>query len=253
MGISWVDSHCHLDFPAFDGDREAVIARARAAGVTDVVVPGVRPDAWDRVAAVACEPGIHAAYGLHPWWAGDYRAQHLAMLEARLAAGQAVAVGECGLDFARDIDRELQRHWFVAQLELASAYGLPVIVHAVRSLDHVLHELAAFPGLAGVIHGFSGSRQQAERGMAAGLMLGIGTSVARRGRLGDIVRTMPVENLLLETDAPDRPLSGERGEPADVVAVAGAVCALTGMAPGELAAATTDNAKRLLGLGGSDG
>jgi TatD DNase family protein len=242
---AWVDSHCHLDFPAFDADRPAMLARARAAGVADFVVPATTPDTWGRVAALAAEPGVHAAYGLHPWWAGDYRPQHLEMLEDRLASGQAVAVGECGLDFARDIDSELQRQWFVAQMRLAADHGLPVIVHAVRSLDAVMHEISAFPGLSGVVHGFAGSRQQAERCIATGFMLGIGPALTRSARLRDIVRAMPMDALLLETDAPDRPLSGTRGEPADVVAVGEAVSAIRSMASAELARGTSANAKRL--------
>ena len=249
MAPSWVDSHCHLDFPAFDTDRDAVLDRARAAGVADFVVPSVSATHWHDVLALTREPGVHAALGLHPWWAAGHRPEHLEALAGHLAAGNAVAVGECGLDFARDIDREAQRHWFTAQLRLAADYGLPVIVHAVRALDQVLHEIAAFPGVSGVIHGFSGSRQQAERCVAAGLMLGIGPAVAGSERLQGIVRVMPVECLLLETDAPDRPLAGSRGEPADVVPVGEAVAAIRRLEPEVLAEITRANAHRLFGWG----
>jgi TatD DNase family protein len=244
---AWVDSHCHLDFPAFDADRPAVLARAREAGVTDIVVPGTTPDAWGSVAAVASEPGVHAAYGLHPWWSADYRPEQLQALAEHLGSGQAVAVGECGLDFARDIDRELQRQWFTAQLRLAAEYGLPVVVHAVRALDAVLGELSAFPGLAGVIHGFSGSRQQAERCVAGGFMLGIGPALTRSAKLRAVLRSVPAECLLLETDAPDRPLSGARGEPADVAMVGVAAAEAKRMAPAALARVTSANAQRLFG------
>ncbi len=247
MAPSWVDSHCHLDFPAFDTDREAVLDRARTAGVTHVVVPGTGAAGWDGVLALANESGVHAALGLHPWWTAGHRPEHLETLEAHLTAGRAVAVGECGLDFARDIDRDLQRHWFVAQLKLAADYGLPVIVHAVRALDQVLHEIAAFPGLGGVIHGFAGSLQQAERCVAAGLMLGIGPAVARSEKLQGIVGAMPAACLLLETDAPDRPLTGSRGEPADVVQVGEAVATIRRMAPAALAQITTANTHKLFG------
>lgn len=245
MATSWVDSHCHLDFPAFDADRAAVMARARAAGVTDFVVPGTTAERWRHLADIASEPGVHVAYGLHPWWSGEHRPEHLDVLEKHLGARQAVAVGECGLDFTRDIDRNLQRHWFTAQLRLAADYDLPVIVHAVRALDAVLSALQSFPGLTGVIHGFAGSRQQAERCAAAGFMLGIGPMVTRSSRLRALVRSMPTEWLLLETDAPDRPLAGERGEPADVVAIAEKVCAIKSIGSVELSEATSDNAKRL--------
>jgi len=245
MATLWIDSHCHLDFPAFDADRAAVMARARAAGVTDFVVPGIRTECWQRLAELEAEPGVHVAYGLHPWWTGEHRPEHLDGLKEYLGAGRAVAVGECGLDFARDIDRNLQRYWFEAQLRLAVDHGLPVIVHAVRALDAVLSALQPFPELTGVIHGFAGSRQQAERCVAAGFMLGIGPMVTRSSRLRALVRTMPTECLLLETDAPDRPLAGERGEPADVVPIAEAVCAIKSIGSVELSEVTSNNAKRL--------
>jgi TatD DNase family protein len=245
MAPSWVDSHCHLDFPAFAADGEAVLARAREAGVTDVVVPSVAAEGWLGVLRLAGAPGVHAALGLHPWWAAEHLDAHLDLLRSHLGAGEAVAVGECGLDFARDIDRSLQLRWFREQLRLASAYGLPVIVHAVRALDAVLQELRAFPGLTGVIHGFSGSLQQAERCIAAGFMLGIGPMVATSARLSAIVRDMPLDSLLLETDAPERPLAGSRGEPADVVQVGGIVAGIRHMEAAALAGATAANAYRL--------
>lgn len=251
MAPTWVDSHCHLDFPAFAADRDAVLDRARHAGVTDIVVPATSAAGWDGILALCDESGVHVALGLHPWWAAEHRDEHLQTLKAHLAAGRIVAVGECGLDFARDIDGELQLHWFRAQLRLAADFGVPVIVHAVKALDRVLHEMAAFPGITGVIHGFAGSAQQAGRCIEAGLMLGIGPAVARSARLRGIVGEMPAESLLLETDAPDRPLAGERGEPADVVRVGEIVAEHKRMTPAVLAGATGANAQRLFGWGES--
>jgi TatD DNase family protein len=252
MAPTWVDSHCHLDFPVFDADRDAVLARARAAGVTDIVVPSVAAAGWLGVLRVAGASGVHAALGLHPWWTDAHRPEHLTLLRDHLVAGRVAAIGECGLDFARDIDPERQRYWFMEQLRLAADFGLPVIVHAVRALDAVLHTLAAFPGLAGVIHGFNGSRQQAERCVAAGLMLGIGPAVARSQKLQALVRDLPAACLLLETDAPDRPLAGSRGEPADVVPVGRMVAEIRHMEAAALAAATAASASRLFAWGRGD-
>lgn len=249
MAPSWVDSHCHLDFPAFDADREAVLARARTAGVTDLVVPATRAAGWDAILGLAGHAGVHAVLGLHPWWTAEHRPEHLEALRRHVEAGKVVAIGECGLDFSRDIDREQQRRWFAAQLELAAEHGLPVIVHAVRALDAVLAEIAAFPGLAGVIHGFAGSREQAERCMERGFMLGIGPMVARSEKLRDVVQAVPVESLLLETDAPDRPLQGSRGEPMHVAAVGEAVAGIKQMQPAALAEITSANARRLFAWG----
>ena len=144
-----IDTHCHLDAPAFDGDREAVLARARAAGVTDVVVPSVEPGGWGRLVAFgASHPGVHVALGIHPQAlhgldpAGDDR--HLADLESLLARGGAVAVGECGLDGpgageGAPLDR--QRAVLRGHLAIARRLGLPVLLHSLRAHDAMLAEL----------------------------------------------------------------------------------------------------------------
>ena len=135
-----IDSHCHLDAPEFAADRDTVIARARAAGVVAQVIPAIRAADWPALAALCGrEPGLHAAYGLHPLYLAEHADAHLQELRERLAAGGAVAVGECGLDyFVEGLDPALQRHFFRGQLALAQAFGLPVIVHARRAVDAVI-------------------------------------------------------------------------------------------------------------------
>lgn len=250
-----VDSHAHLDDDAFDADRDAVLERARAAGVRRFVVPGIDAASWPRIQALcARHPGLFPAYGLHPLFLPQHRPEHLDALRARLADGTAVALGEIGLDFfVTELDRATQRHYFDAQLQLGKELSLPVIVHARRAVEEVLLMLRDVPGLRGVVHSFAGSEQQAERLYGMGFHLGIGGPVTyeRAHRLRRIVARMPIEHLLLETDAPDQPLAGHQGqrnEPARILDVLHSVARLRGEAPAAIAAATSANACRLFGL-----
>lgn len=250
-----VDSHVHLDDGAFDADREAVLERAHAAGVRLLVVPGIDAASWPRIEALcARHAGLYPAYGLHPLFLPQHRATHLDALRERLAAGTAVALGEIGLDyFVTELDPATQRHFFDAQLQLAKELSLPVIVHARRAVEEVLLMLRAVPGLRGVVHSFAGSEQQAGRLYELGFHLGIGGPVTyeRAHRLRRIVARMPIERLLLETDAPDQPIAGyqgQRNEPARILDVLHSVARLRGEAPDAIAFATSANACRLFGL-----
>lgn len=252
-----VDSHCHLDAPEFDADRDAVIARARAAGVTDQVIPAIRAGDWPALAALcAREPGLHAAYGMHPLYLADHRETHLASLHERLSLGSAVAVGECGLDyFVEDLPADAQRLYFRGQLSLAREFELPVIVHARRSVEEVIHTLRDYPGLRGVVHSYSGSEEQAHQLWKMGFLLGIGgpVSYSRAHRLRRIVAAMPLEFLLLESDAPDQPLAvqrGQRNEPASIASVLDEIAGLRPEPRERIAAVTTANARRLFRLDG---
>jgi TatD DNase family protein len=250
-----VDSHVHLDDAAFDADREAVLARSLAAGVRALVVPAVDRPSWDRIDALQRQhDGVHAAYGLHPLYMARHRPGHVEALAGWLERHRAVAVGEIGLDFYHgDADAGLQRDCFRRQLQLARELRLPVILHARRALEEVILTLRAHPGLRGVVHSFSGSEEQARQLWRLGFHLGIGGPVTygRAQRLRRIVAAMPLEFLLLESDAPDQPDAahrGQRNEPARVPEVLHCVAGLRGQAPEEIAAATTANADRLFGL-----
>jgi len=250
-----IDSHCHLDAPEFDVDRDAVVARARAAGVTIQVIPAIRAADWPGLAELcAREHGLHAAYGLHPLLLAEHREAHLPLLREHLARSQAAAVGECGLDFfVEGLDPELQRLFFRGQLAIAHELGLPVIVHARRAVEEVVHTLRAFDGLLGVVHSYSGSEEQAQQLWKLGFMLGIGgpVSYSRAHRLRRVVSAMPLEFLLLESDAPDQPLAeqrGQRNEPACITGVLDAIAALRPESRDVIAAATTANAQRLFNL-----
>ncbi len=250
-----VDTHCHLDQVEFEHDRDAVIRRARAAGVTRQVVPATTAEGWPGLRKVCGgSAGLYPAYGLHPMFLASHCREHAAKLKAWIETENPVAVGECGLDyFMPDPDRELQAWYFDAQLRLARDFDLPVIVHARRAVDEVIAAIRRIGSLRGVVHSFSGSQQQAEALWRQGFMLGLGGPVTyeRATRLRRLAATMPVEWLLLETDAPDQPDAnhrGQRNEPARLIHVLDTIAGLRGVPRETLASATTANAERLFRL-----
>jgi TatD DNase family protein len=253
--IPLIDSHCHLDDAAFAADRPAVLERAAGAGVRAVVLPAVSARYWPRLREVAagCD-GLYAAYGLHPMLLPEHLPEHLAELEQWLERERPVAVGECGLDFyVEDLDRQAQLEYFVAQLRLARDFDLPVILHARRAVDEVLKYIRRYPGLRGVVHSFSGSLQQAQRLFQLGFRVGLGGPLTypRAQRLRSVAAQLPIEAIVLETDAPDQPglaQRGRRNEPAFIVEVLETLADLRGEMPEAVGRATTQNARALFGL-----
>ncbi|MCB9764993.1 MAG: TatD family hydrolase [Alphaproteobacteria bacterium] len=249
--MGWFDSHCHLDFPAFDADRDAVVDRARSAGVEAILVPGVASPAWGRV--LACRARypdlVHVALGLHPAFLDQVPVADLdaalAELGPRLQGAGAVALGECGLDKLCAVPLDLQIRVFRTQLELAARLDLPVLLHCVRAHGLMLELLAPFAPLQGVLHSYSGSAELVPRYAAMGLMFSFSGSVTRprARRIRAAARAVPAERLLVETDAPDQPPEGapsRRNEPAHGRLVIEALEALRG-------AAVPDNRGALLG------
>lgn len=251
----FVDSHCHLDAAEFAHDQDLVLARARAAGVIAQVVPAIRvADFAELRELCACHADLHAAYGLHPMYLADHAPAHLAVLREWIERERPIAVGECGLDFfIEDPDVDMQREYFQHQLELAREFDLPLIVHARRALDEVIAGIKHHAPLRGVVHSFSGSSEQARELWKLGFLIGIGGPITydRAQRLRSLVAQMPLEYLLLETDAPDQPLAGHRGqrnEPAFLPEVAQVIARLRGIDVAAVAAATSANARRLFAL-----
>lgn len=250
-----IDSHSHIDVEAFDADRGEVIERARSAGVKRQIVPAIALSGFANLRDICREqPGLHAGYGLHPMYLDEHRPEHLDELSDWIERERPVAIGECGLDFyVENLDRDTQYEYLDRQLELAREFDLPLILHARRAFDEIAAALRRVGGLRGVVHSFSGSEEQARALWKLGFHLGIGGPVTyeRAKRLRAIVATMPIEWLLLETDSPDQPLSGHRGErnePACLVEVLDTVASLRHEAREAIAAATTANAERLFGV-----
>jgi TatD DNase family protein len=250
-----IDSHSHLDVAEFDTDRSDVLARARAAGVTRQIVPAIDAAGFTCVRELcADESGLFPAYGLHPMYLAAHLPEHLDELAQWIEREKPVAVGECGLDFfVPGLDAEIQRHYFQRQLELAREVELPVIVHARHALDEVTAAIRRTAKLRGVVHSFSGSAEQAQQLWKLGFCIGIGGPITypRARRLREIVATMPLDFLLLETDSPDQPLHGHQGarnEPALLAEVCACIADLRGVEPHLISQATTRNCERLFNL-----
>lgn len=208
-----VDAHCHFDFPEFDGRREQVLAQARNLGVSRLVIPGVTRRHWERVVATAAGlPEVFYCLGIHPWFVQEHGQDDLRILENLLArkGGRCVGLGECGLDRLRgELSRQLP--WFEAQVDLAARLGCSLVIHSVRTHDEVHSVLKArgFHGKA-LVHGFSGSYQQACKLVDLGCFIGIGGVIThpRAKKTRDTVSRLPLDALVLETDAPDMPPEG---------------------------------------------
>jgi TatD DNase family protein len=245
------DSHVHLDAPEFDADRARVLSDAREAGVGEMLIPTVTAAGWPALHAL-CEsdPDLHPAYGLHPCHLDRHSDSQLTALTDWLRAYPAAAVGECGLD-GLEPDHDRQVRLLHGHFEIAHRFDLPLVLHARRAFEEVILQLRRFgKPLRGVVHSFSGSAEQARELWKLGFHVGIGGPVThpRANRLHELVTNLPIDSLLLETDAPDQPGArhkGERNEPAFLVEVLHTVARLRGENPQELAQATTANARRL--------
>ncbi|WP_426800870.1 TatD family hydrolase [Xanthomonas campestris] len=250
-----IDSHCHLDAGEFDADRAAVIARAQATGVMQQVVPAITAASWPGLReACALAPGLHPAYGLHPIFLDQHRPEHLELLAEWIARERPCAIGECGLDFFLEgLDAQTQRQYFDGQLQLAKRFDLPLIVHARRAVEEVIARIKAVGGIRGVVHSFAGSPEQAQQLWKLDFMIGLGGPVTypRANRLRGLAAQMPLQHLLLETDAPDQPdaeIRGQRNEPARLRTVLDCIAQLRGEPAEAIAAQTSANARRLFGL-----
>ncbi len=251
-----IDSHCHLDIDAFAARRARLLSRARAAGVTRMVLPGVDRPGWHALFALCrAEPGLYPAPGLHPLYLAEHRPDDLAELAAAIQRERVVAIGEIGLDyFFPDANRQGQQQLFEQQLRLAATAQLPVLLHVRKAHDQVLATLRRLRFRhGGIVHAYGGSRQQAEQYIGLGFALGIcGTiTYSRARRVRAIAAAMPTASLVLETDAPDIPLAAHRGEenlPEYLPEILTSLAELRQTPVEPLARATTSNALRTLGL-----
>ena len=249
-----VDSHAHLDFPQFDNDREAVVERAREAGLAAILNVGADLASSRAAVALAAQYDfIYAAVGVHPHDAKTVTPAVLGELRALARHQKVVAVGEIGLDYYRDLSpRPVQRQVFADQLALATELALPVVIHDREAHDDVLATLRGWQG-TGVIHSYSAGLERLEEVMALGFFASISGPVTfrRAHRLRAVAAAVPLERLLVETDCPyltPVPYRGRRNEPAYVRYVAEAVARARGISDEALARATADNARRLFDM-----
>ncbi len=262
----WIDTHCHLDAAEFDTDRAAVIERARAAGVAQIVLPAVVHANFETVRLLAHAHRFAYALGIHPLCVEKAADDDLVRLRDALAEHRdderLVAIGEIGLDhFVPGLDRDRQAHFYAAQLRLAREFGLPVIVHVRRSADSLLKYLRQVPVAGGIVHAFNGSEQQAEAFVERGFKLGFGGAMTfeRALQIRRLAQSLPLDAIVLETDAPDIPPqwlyrtaqeraagASSRNEPGELPRIARSLAELRGLSLDELAAATTRNARAAL-------
>ena len=279
--LFWIDTHCHLDAPEFDGDRSDMRRRALAAGVRHCVLPAVAVSNFDTVRLLAHEFGDSYALGIHPLCVKNAQDGDLALLDAELGLrkndSRLVAVGEIGLDFfvpelTQSPLRERQEYFYREQLVLARKHELPVILHVRRSADRLLKHLRelvpAGQGWTGIGHAFNGSQQQAGEFIKLGFKLGFGGAVTfdRALQLRRLAADLPLSALVLETDSPDIPphwlyktaeqrsqgQAQRRNEPAELPRIAAVVAQLRGIPIEALADAAWANSTvalpRLKGL-----
>lgn len=210
------DSHCHIDVTEFDADRDAVLARTRAAGVTRMLVPAVTAATWQSLLDLCQrEPGLYPALGLHPIYLEEHRPEHITTLRKLITQQRPVAVGEIGLDyFVPTLDQQRQQALFEAQLTIAAEFDLPVILHVRKSHDAVLATLRRIKVPGGIVHAFNGSLPQAELYQAFGFKFGFGGTLTyeRSTTIRQLARALPLESIVLETDAPDMVVAAHRGE-----------------------------------------
>jgi TatD DNase family protein len=253
--VEIIDTHCHLDVAEFDPDRQSVLARARANGVAAIVVPGVLAPGWDHLwRFCAGESDLYPALGLHPVYLERHQEADLAALEKLLAERRPVAVGEIGLDyFVTGLDRQRQQALFEAQLEMAGAADLPVILHVRKAHDAVLATLRRIRVPGGIAHAYNGSLQQARQYIDLGFKLGFGGMLTyeRSRRLRLLARELPAEAIVLETDAPDLTVAQHRGmrnSPEYLPYCLAALAEARGENREDLARQTSANARAVLGL-----
>lgn len=253
----WIDTHCHLDAAEFDADRDAVAAAARGAGVARVVIPAVGRGNFATVRALAHRlDGAVYALGIHPLYTPHASDDDLDVLrreiEASLADPRFVGVGEIGLDyFVPGLDEARQRYFYDAQLKLARDFDLPAICHVRKSQDQVLKGLRRQGVRHGIAHAFNGSFQQAQAYIDHGMRLGFGGNLTfeRARQIRRLAQQLPLESIVMETDAPDIPPAWryrERNAPDQVPRIGEVLAQLRGIAPDELALCTTANAQAAL-------
>jgi TatD DNase family protein len=261
--VNLVDTHCHLNFDAYDADRQQVIDRAASTGVTRIIIPGVDLPSIEQALALSSQfQGIYAAVGIHPNSSSNFDAATLEEIERLAHKEKVVSIGEIGLDYYWDKSpRERQINAFEAQLDLASRLQLPVIIHNRDASDDVIAVLEnwaadlppSLKGRPGVLHSFSASVEISVRALALGFCLGFTGPITYKnaGELRTVARETPLDRILVETDGPflsPVPYRGKRNEPAYIPYIVERLASLKQMTDEDMGTSTTRNAVHLFGL-----
>lgn len=250
----FIDTHCHLDAAEFGNTQADIVRNAAAAGVNRLVIPSVACNNFDAVRKL-CEqhPDCSPAYGIHPMYTDDATPRDLEVLHEYLKQHPAIAVGEIGLDFfIKHYDQTRQEHFFVEQLKLAREFDLPVLLHIRRAQDTILKHLRQIKVRGGIAHAFNGSHQQADEFIKLGFKLGFGGAMtySRATKLRGLATSLPLDCIVLETDAPDIPPDFlERGlpnEPKYLPRIAQTLAELRGLPLEEVARVTMTSSLAVL-------
>jgi len=253
--MNLIDSHCHLDFDVFDSDRDAILQHCQQLGVNDIVVPAITAATWPRLLS-HCEKSniLHPTLGMHPMFMSAHKPEHIEQLVEAIKHHKPVAVGEIGLDFyIANHDKEAQVNLFNEQLLVAKHAELPILLHVRKAHDQVISSLKKHSVIGGIVHAFNGSIQQAESYQKLGFLFGVGGAITHSGatRLRSLMAKLPLSHLVLETDAPDMPLSGMHGirnTPENIPKILQALADIRTESIEEIAAVTTLNCQTLLSI-----
>ena len=247
-----VDTHCHLDLADFDADREQIIKRCHQSGIDQIIVPAIESSGWKKLLEISAQQTeLFPALGLHPVFIKNHNDEDIAKLEKQLDNYKPVAVGEIGLDFfIKDTDKDRQVDIFEKQLAIAESNKLPVILHVRKAHDDVLKLLKAKSVPGGTCHAFSGSEQQARQYIDMGFKLGFGGTLTypNARKIHMLARALPIEYIVLETDAPDMTgyaHKGERNSPEYLPEALNALSAVKSLDIEYVAEQTTKNAREL--------
>ncbi len=247
-----IDSHCHIDFPVFDHDRPSILEKCKQTGISDIIVPAVSANTWDRLLNV-CQTSVmlHPALGMHPMFMQHHQPEHIELLSEYVSRHQPIAIGEIGLDFyIKEHDKQAQITLFEQQLLIAKQTSLPVILHIRKAYDQVLTLLKKHKITKGIVHAFSGSEQQAQHFIKQGFLLGVGGVITyeKATKIRRIFQNLPLSNIVLETDAPDMPLYNstlDRNSPTQIPMVLEALAELRNESAEAIANITSSNVNSL--------
>lgn len=255
-----IDTHCHLDAPEFNSDRDQEVVAAQQTGIHQIVIPAVTRENFQTVIDLAHRHArCSMALGIHPMFVDHAHPSDLVLLkqliEQQLAheKPKLVAVGEIGLDFfVTQQNRETQEYFFIEQLKIAQTFELPVILHVRRAVDDVLKQLRRYPVTGGIAHAFNGSPQQAEAFIKLGFKLGFGGAMTytRALKIRELAKNLPLEAIVLETDSPDIPPEwiGTKGRnsPKELLKIAQVFAELRGVEVAQIIENTGKNALQIL-------
>ena len=257
MIMNLIDTHCHIDIEEFDTDRAAVLRACRQQGVSHIVVPAIQRRSWDQLLSLCDqEPNLYPALGLHPIYVDHHQESDLDELAAYLDANKVVAVGEIGLDYyIESLDRDRQQFFFEAQIRIALEHKLPVLLHVRKAHDQILSTLKNTGTHGGIAHAFNGSLQQAQHYIDMGFKLGFGGTMtyAHSSKIRMLARELPLESIVLETDAPDMTVAshhGERNSPAYLPECLSALAEIRNMPEAVLVQQLKINTTAVLALNG---